>query len=231
MLLPGVGFDVVPSDCLAVYLKSKLPSATKLALGFMTVGRTSRGTATTMVENIHNGAAIRRDGVITPVPAGWHTRDIDFGAGPRRSVTIPWGDVSTAFYSTGIPNIEVYIALPAAARWGMLALRPIGPLLGTKPVQRFLKSRVQAQPAGPTEVERAQGRSLLWGEVEDAAGRRHVARIQGPEGYTLTAMTALASVDRVLAGNAPSGFQTPAKAYGADFILEIGGVTREDVPA
>jgi short subunit dehydrogenase-like uncharacterized protein len=25
-------------------------------------------------------------------------------------MTVPWGDVSTAYYTTGIPNIEVYMA-------------------------------------------------------------------------------------------------------------------------
>src|ERR1700730_6262083 len=32
MLLPGVGFDVVPSDCLAVHLKEKLPDADDLKI-------------------------------------------------------------------------------------------------------------------------------------------------------------------------------------------------------
>ncbi|CAM4496393.1 MAG: hypothetical protein LEGION0403_FIIPPAGN_01689 [Legionella sp.] len=36
------------------------------------------------------------------------TRFIDFGKGEKLATTIPWGDVSTAFYTTGIPNIEVY---------------------------------------------------------------------------------------------------------------------------
>ena len=81
MLLPGVGFDVVPSDCLAAHLKRRLPSATKLALGFQAVSRLSRGTAMTMVENLPPGGMIRRGGVLTRVPAGWQTRAIDFGAG------------------------------------------------------------------------------------------------------------------------------------------------------
>ena len=71
--------------------------------------------------------------------------------------------------------------------------------------------------------------SLLWGEVEDEAGRRAVSRLRTPEGYTLTALTALAIVERALSGQAPVGFQTPSKAYGADFIMEFEGVAREDV--
>jgi short subunit dehydrogenase-like uncharacterized protein len=229
MLLPGVGFDVVPSDCLAAYLKGRLPSATKLALAIKGLGRISHGTATTMVENINRGGLVRRGGRLTPVPAAWKTRLVDFGDGPTRATTIPWGDVATAFYSTGIPNIEVFAAIPASTRAMMKASRPLGPLLATAPVQRFLKNRIKAQPAGPSDAERARGASFVWGEVSDDEGHKRSARLRGPEGYTLTAMTALAIVERVLAGDAPAGFQTPSLAYGADFILSIKGVAREDL--
>jgi short subunit dehydrogenase-like uncharacterized protein len=229
MLLPGVGFDVVPSDCLASHLKRRLPTATALALAIHGLGRISHGTATTMVENINRGGLVRRDGRLTPVPAAWKTREVDFGRGPMKATTIPWGDVATAFYSTGIPNIEVFAAMPASMRMMMKASRPFGPLLASAPVQRFLKNRIKAQPAGPSDVERTRGASVVWGEVSDDEGRKKRSRLRGPEGYTLTALTALAVVERVLAGVAPAGFQTPSLAYGADFILEIEGVAREDL--
>lgn len=229
MLLPGVGFDVVPSDCLAAHLKRRLPSATHLTLAIQGLGRISHGTATTMVENINRGGLVRREGKLTPVPTAWKTREIDFGRGLVKGTTIPWGDVSTAFHSTGIPNIEVYAALPASMRMMMKMSRPFGRLLGSQPVQRFLKKLIKAQPAGPSDAERARGKSLVWGEVTDDASGKAVSRLQCPEGYTLTALTALAIVARVLAGEAPAGFQTPSRAYGADLILEIEGVTREDI--
>lgn len=229
MLLPGVGFDVVPSDCLAAHLKRRLPSATRLTLAFQGMGRISHGTATTMVENINRGGVVRRDGRLTPVPAAWRTREVDFGRGPVTATTIPWGDIATAFYSTGIPNIEVYAVIPASARRMMKASRHLGSLLATAPVQSFLKSRINAQPAGPSDAERARGASLMWGEVQDDSGQTKSSRLKGPEGYTLTARTALAIVERVLAGTAPAGFQTPSLAYGPDFILEIEGVERVDL--
>ncbi len=230
MLLPGAGFDVVPSDCLAAHLKSRLPGATRLALAIQVLGRVSHGTATTMVENINRGGLIRRDGRLTPVPAAWKTREIDFGNGPVSATTIPWGDVSTAYHSTGIPNIEVYAALPTSARWMMMASRPFGALLGSSVVQSFLKARIDAQPAGANDAERARGESTVWGEVTDASGQRRVSRLRCPEAYTLTALTTLAIVERLLREeHAPEGFQTPSRAYGADFILKIEGVTREDL--
>lgn len=229
MLLPCVGFDVVPTDCLAAHLKRRLPSATHLALAIQGMGRLSRGTATTMVENINRGGLIRRDGKLKSVPAAWQTRLIDFGNGAVAATTIPWGDVATAYYSTGIPNIEVYAAIPASMRRMMKLSRAFGWLLGSSIAQGFLKKRIKAQPAGPSEGERERGRSFIWGEVKDDAGASVVARLRCPEGYKLTALTALTIVEHVLAGNFSTGFQTPAKAYGADLILEIEGVEREDL--
>lgn len=229
MLMPGVGFDVVPSDCLAGHLKRRLPTATHLALGFRGSGRLSRGTATTMAENAHRGGLVRRDGRLTPVPAAWKTRTIDFGTGPVTAMTIPWGDVSTAYHSTGIPNIEVYMSVPFRMRALARASRYLGWLLGSAFMQKRMKQRIQSGPTGPTDEERARGKSLLWGEATDAQGNRVVSRLRGPEGYTLTALTSLGVLERVLAGQAPAGFQTPAKVYGPDFVLEVQGVTREDV--
>jgi short subunit dehydrogenase-like uncharacterized protein len=228
MLLPGVGFDVVPSDCLAVHLKRRLPTATHLCLGFQALGGLSRGTATILAENFYKGGVVRRGGALTPVPAAWRTRTIDFGRGPVVAMTIPWGDVSTAWYSTGIPNIEVYMAASPAQRLLARLSRYFGWALGSGPVQRRLKRRIQAGPPGPSDEQRASGQSLLWGEVTDDRGGRAVARLRGPEGYTLTALAALAVVERVLAGQAPPGFQTPARAYGPDLILQVPGVERRD---
>lgn len=229
MLLPGAGFDVVPSDCLAAHLKRRLPTATRLTLGFQGLGRLSHGTATTMVENIAAGSMVRENGRLIRIPAGSRVRDIDFGIGPARAAAIPWGDLSTAYHSTGIPNIEVFAAFPPAMLRGMQWTRQLGWLLGSKPVQAMLKWQVRRQPAGPSDAERARGASLLWGEARDEAGRLVASRLRGPEGYTLTALTACAIVQKVLGGVAPIGFQTPSLAFGPDFILEIPGVSREDL--
>lgn len=230
MLLPGAGFDVVPSDCLALHLKQRMPEAQRLTLAFQALGRVSWGTATTAVENLHRGGMLRRDGRLVELHGPPPVRAIDFGRGPVDTVALPWGDVATAYYSTGIPNIEVYATLGASARWLMALGRPLGWLLASDPGQRLLKRLIRLQPAGPSDAERAAGLSLLWGEVSDPAGRRCAARMRAPEGYTLTALTALAIVERVLAGQAPAGFQTPARAYGADFIRQFPGVELADLP-
>ena len=230
MVLPGAGFDVVPSDCLAAHLKRRLPSATHLTLALSgRRTRASRGTTLSALEHAPRGGRIRRAGVLTRVPLAGKTRRIDFGDGPVPAVTIPWGDVSTAYYSTGIPNIEVYSVLPRDLRRLLVAGRSMSWLLRVPGVRRLIRRAIMRRPPGPTDAERARGMSLLWGEAVDAPGRRVISRMRGPDGYTFTALAALIIVGRVLAGQAPAGFQTPAKAFGTDFVLEIEGVVREDV--
>ena len=227
MIMPGVGFDVVPSDCLARHLKDRLPSATSLTLAFYGLGRISHGTQATMTMNAGKGGAIRRDGVIESVPAAWKTREIDFGEVQKTGVTIPWGDVATAFYSTGIPNIEVYTIVPEQQLKLLKLSRYLGWLLATAPVQSILQKQIPA--GGPSDEEREKGKTYLWGEARDEAGNRVESRQFGMEGYTMTALTALSIAEKMLKGNFCAGFQTPAKCYGADLILEIEGVSREDV--
>jgi short subunit dehydrogenase-like uncharacterized protein len=229
MLLPGAGFDVVPSDCLALHLKERLPTANRLVLAFESSGGLSRGTATTMVENMSRGGAVRREGRIVPVPAGWKTIHLDLGRGPVTVTTIPWGDVATAWYSTGIPEIEVYTRTTAAMRFGLVASRYLGPILSSAPVQRVLKGRIRRGAPGPDAAARARGVSRIYGEVSDPKGRTARARLTGPEGYTMTAHTAVAAAERVLAGEATPGFRTPSLAFGSQFILGIEGVEREDL--
>ena len=224
MIMPGVGFDVVPSDCLAVYLKNLLPAATDLTLAFYGLGGISHGTQATMTMNAGAGGAVRRNGEIVKVPAAYKTREIDFGEFKKSAVTIPWGDVSTAFYSTAIPNIEVYTTLPDAQMKLLKLSRYVGWLLKTSFAQSFLQKRIPE--GGPSETERKNGKTHLWGEASDEQGNRVEARLVCPEGYTTTVLTALEIAGKISAGNFCAGFQTPAKCYGADLILEIEGAKR-----
>lgn len=211
-------------------MKRRLPSATRLVLAFQGRGtRPSRGTARSALEHAPRGGLIRRGGAFVRVPLAWKTRRIDFGDGPVTAVTIPWGDVSTAYHSTGIPDIEVYAALPPRLRRLMVAGRYLGWLLRFRVVRGATRRVIDRQPPGPSEAQRRTGVSLLRAEAEDAEGRRVVSRLRGPEGYTFTALTALAIVQHVLAGEAAAGFQTPSRAYGADLVLDIDGVRRDDV--
>jgi short subunit dehydrogenase-like uncharacterized protein len=192
----------------------------------------SRGTALTSLEGLGAGrgtGAVRRGGRIERVPPAWKTRVIDLGAGPVRVTTMPWGDVATAFRSTGIPDVEVYMAIPAPVRRVMRYGRPLLPVLALAPVRRWLESRVRRGAPGPTAEQRARGWSRFWAEARDDTGRSAAARLLAPEGYELTVRTALECTQRVLRGEWRAGYQTPSSAYGPDLVLAIDGVQREDL--
>ena len=227
MAMPGAGFDVVPTDCLALYLKKQLPDADQLELAFMGLGGgVSHGTAQTMAENLGNGGAVRENGKIQVVPAAYKTRTIDFGPKKRMAASIPWGDVSTANFTTGIDNITVYTAMkPSAIRWLKLS-NWIAPILRLSFVKSIIKKRIRKRITGPDKTSREEGKSHIWGEVSNRNGKTETARLTTPEGYQLTALTSLLIAQKVDSGDFKLGYQTPASAYGEDLILEIEGTER-----
>lgn len=229
MLMPGTGFDVVPSDCLAMHLVKRLPTATHLRLAFMNVGgASSHGTATTAAEGLSKPNLVRREGLLTAVRTGALSASVDFGRGHVPALGIPWGDVSTAFSSTHVPNIEVYMGLPRAAVWGAKIAGHFGGLLGAAPLQRMIQRRIDAGPAGPTEEQRKSASSLLVGEASDGTTTVS-ARLRTLEGYTLTALASLEIAERVLAGKAEPGYRTPATVFGPNFILDFDETERRDL--
>jgi short subunit dehydrogenase-like uncharacterized protein len=231
MVLPGAGFDVTPSDCLAAHLAARLPGATHLALALKGFASVSRGTAATAIEGLSSSRTgmVRREGALTPVAPLHKALEVDFGRGPRPVVAFPWADVSTAWHSTGIPNIEVYLAMNPSLQRGARLSYKLGPLLRLPPVTRLLRALVNSQVTGPSDEERATGRSQVWGRVEDASGQMAEARLTTLDPYTLTAHTAVGAIERILRGEVRPGFNTPSLAFGADFILDIPTTTRVDL--
>ena len=222
MLLPGMGFDVVPTDCLAAHLKNRLPDATHLALALCGGGGFSRGTRRSMLESLGRGAA-RCDGRIVAVPPAWKTREVDFGDGRARSlVTIPWGDVATAWYSTGIPNIETYASLPARQIRMLRVSRYLGGLSRSTWLQELLRPYVSKGAEGPNAATRNNTQSLVWGEVRNVAGQAMQSHLRCANGYSFTARAAVAAARRVLNGDVHPGFQTPSRAFGIGFALALG---------
>lgn len=229
MLMSGVGFDVVPTDCMALYLKNKLPDATHLQLAFVNSGGgISHGTASTMVEGLGQPGAVRENGVIVPKPVGHKSRWLTLDGKKYFVMTIPWGDVSTAYHTTGIPNIETYTGVKPTVHT-MLKFQGLwNKLLRTQFVKKKIQKRVD-QISGPDDEARISGRSLVWGGVRNAAGQAYTALLQTPEGYTLTAHSSLIIVKKVMNGELKTGYQTPASVYGENLILEVPGTIRKDI--
>lgn len=225
VVLPGSGFDVVPTDCMAAMLKRDLPAATHLILAFEAGGGPSPGTAKTSVEGLGNGGRVRIDSVVTKVPLAWKVRTFERDGEQRTAMTIPWGDVYTAFVSTGIPNIETYMGVPPSTIKNVKRIRMFGPVLGWGIVQNFLKKQVAKKVRGPSEEKRKQSVTTVWGEARDASGKEIKKCMSTPNGYELTVTASLGIVQRLLEAEKPAGgYYTPSMLMGPEYVLSLPGV-------
>lgn len=225
VLMPGVGFDVVPTDCLALLLKRELPDASELELAFATLGtRPSPGTVNTWIESLGRPSLVRVDGAIVAEPLGARTRQVPFPTRSLQALAVPLGDLSSAFRSTQIPTITTYLALPKSAAMAIKGLGSLRPLFASARVERRLKRWVTGAVAGPDAGERSRSRAELWGEARNPAGRRVRLTLTTGDPYALTANTALRCLTHVLAGRVAPGASSPAQALGGDFITECDGV-------
>jgi short subunit dehydrogenase-like uncharacterized protein len=224
VLMSGVGFDVVPTDCTAKFLHTLMPDATHLELAFIGLGGSiSHGTLTTMVENLGKSGAARENGIIVQKPIGHKGKVIDFGLKKIFCMTIPWGDVSTAHHTTGIPNIETYTGVSKSSYNLMKFQFLFNPIVGWGPIKKAIQSYVDKNVHGPTKAQNESGKSLVWGKVSNATGASIEARFEGPEGYKLTAEASLVIASKVLELKNASGYHTPAGLFGHELLNDIEG--------
>lgn len=223
VMCPGSGFDVVPTDCVALSLRHALPDADRLALGFEMPGGMSPGTATTVVNGLGHGGRVRRDGQITVVPLAFRTREIDFGNGRRHAVSIPWGDVSTAFHTTGIGNITTYVPMSPQRVKQLRRLNLFRAKLLQPALRWFGHRYVRRNVRGPDLATRRASPGRVWGEVRNAQGDIRTARMQTANGYDLTAEAAVRIADHVRQQIARPGVWTPASLMGPEFASSLNG--------
>ena len=213
-LLTGGGYDVVPTDCLAGMLAAQLPDATSLEIAFRASGGMSRGTALTGLDIGVGGALRRVDGKLVSGPLGVPSREVDFGAKKRTVGAVTWGDVVTAYHSTGIGNITVFSSVPRAS----VGLQ----LLRFAPLRALAARGIRRGAAGPSAQVRAATKVEIFAEVTSPTGVRR-ALLTGPNGYDITADAVVREVS-LLAGVQP-GAHTPATAFGPEFVRSLDGIT------
>jgi len=229
MAVCGVDMDVVPTDCLAMRMKPHVPDAKRLDIFIHGLQKLSAGTIMTMIESAGLPNTVRHGGRLVQRPAGSDRRKVNIAGRHISMVSLPWGDISTAWYSTGIPDIAVHLSLLPGTPIAIAMSRHFRWLMQSAFVQRLLNGATRRFVNGPTAIERAANRCEFVAEVLDSAGqvRRAYLRTRDSYGFTFASASAIAS--RVLGGVVTPGFQTPGSLLGADFVLEIGGSVRHDL--
>ncbi|MQA59952.1 MAG: NAD(P)H-binding protein [Actinophytocola sp.] len=222
VLLPGAGFDVVPTDCVAACLAERLPDATHLDLAFAARVKLGPGTVKTMLEGAGQGGSARVDGKLRSVPLGHRRVTASFPSGRKTVTAIPWGDLSSAYRSTGIPNITTFTVVPAGSIVGV-GQRLVAPIFRVTAVQNAAKAVVDRVVKRGVEMAEA-GSSQVWGEVRNAAGQRVSMTLTGPNGLPMTADGVVSAVRKLAEGGVKPGAHTPSTAFGARFATELAGV-------
>ena len=224
MLLPGAGFDVVPSDCLCAHVARRAAQPRVLRIAVSGLELASPGSSATLAAELGRPTRVRRAGRLTELPGSLFTRPFDFGGGPRACAAVSWGDLASAHLTTGIENVETYFELTPAVGV-MLQARAMGSWFFALPqVRETLQRQAKAMTPEPTAQQRAVRQATIVVEIEDAKGKMFAARLRTPEAYTLTAVISAEILRRVAAGDAEPGFQTPGRLFGPQLILGMAGV-------
>jgi short subunit dehydrogenase-like uncharacterized protein len=228
--VPGAGFDVVPTDCLAAYVVSKLERTASLVIALRGLESASQGTLRTAIRQISKPVLCRRAGAIVALDDR-SSRRIDFGSGAEPCVPVSWGDVATAFHSTGVGDITVYFRRTKLLRSADILGKLFGSLLRSRIGQRGLAAVVSRLPEGPGQAERSRHRGTIWAEAIDCSGRSSKASLSTPDAYDFAANSALEISCRIGSLSGALGLVTPSQAFGADFVLSLPGCSRMDIPS
>ncbi|MFY7840688.1 MAG: saccharopine dehydrogenase family protein [Lacibacter sp.] len=222
MLLPGAGFDVIPTDCIALRLKNEMPDATHLQLAFISNGGgLSHGTATTMIQRIGEKALVRVNHQLVQKPLGHKSMWLDVDGQKRFVMSLQWGDISTAHHTTGIPNIEVFTGMKPTVYRLLKFQFLFNWLLRTAFIRKRFQQKIDAAPAGPTDEQRSKSKTFVWGKVWNAKGEERTASLQCGNGYSVTAWGCLYIAQQIVQGKFKAGYQTPAAVYGESLIYQL----------
>lgn len=206
MLLPGVGWDVVPTDSLAVQVARRVENPLALSIALQVPGSMSRGSAMSVSEIMGAGLLIRLDGELVAAPDAL-PRDFDFGQGAVLCVPLSFGDLITGWHSTGIPNIAMFVHIAGDA---------------------FPEGDLSQLPDGPTAEQRDAHRARAVVEVIGADGTTAKSVIETVNGYSYTPLAAVEAARRVMNGERRTGFATPAAVFGDGFAESIAGTVITD---
>jgi short subunit dehydrogenase-like uncharacterized protein len=195
-VIPGVGFGVVATNCLARYVSDAVGGATSVEVAArIASAQPGPGAAATMRENLPYGGWIRQDGKLVPQQLGTGTTTIVFPDSTFGAMPVPTGDLEAAFGATAAPNVTAYSVT------------------------------VEAKASDEIAAEPGNFRSFGWARATGAGGERAEAWLETGESYAFTADASVRAVEEVLTRTL-AGALSPAAAFGADFVLEVDNTSR-----
>jgi saccharopine dehydrogenase (NAD+, L-lysine-forming) len=222
MLMPGVGFSVVASDCLLALAADRVTEPMTLRLAVSHPEFVARGTLRSAAGLIGGRALIRRDGRLATVPVGGLLREFDFGQGLRSATAISWPDVISGEVTTGVPNIEAYVETGPISRLVYQSYALAVPWTDARAWRATSHAFTRLWPQAPKAQRRRNSGFVLVAETLDRWRRAARLRMRTLDGYTVSVITTAEIVKRVLDGDWSPGFNTPARLFGADLILRLG---------
>ena len=170
------------------------------------------------------------DGTHHYIPLGREQdiRKIQFSDKERTVRAVTWGDLSTAYRSTGIPNITTYFPMPKKfpnllKSLGVSVKDMFTDVESKKRVYRWIEENVH----GPDKNKQETLRSYIWASAQNEEGQKAQAWLETMESYRFTAVTGVKCVEKLFEIN-PLGALTPAMAFGADLVLELPKTVRLD---
>lgn len=224
-LVSGIGFDVIPTDCLLKHVAAKIKNTQSVELAIAPVVKPSAGTAKSALGIIESGKAdIRQDGKIVSVPFGSEIKTINFPGGKKTVSIGPIADIYTAYYSTGAKNVKTFMAMPAAAAYMSKFTMPmLGWALRKPAVKKRLEKIIDNNVKGPELSFRAKGHTEIYARAENANGDVAEGYLRTGEVYHLTAQLSVRFIEHVLEKN-PSGALAPAQLFPMRDLLDVDGV-------
>ena len=223
-LIPGVGFGVTTSDCLAMYVANQVPGAQELEVAISLYNaHESPSAMLTRTRAMASGGRARRAGQLEHVALGAGGRRMPFPDGEHTILPVPLADVVSSYRSTGIPNVTAYMTFAVNPFIARTAL-PVTQKLAAIPAVQQMLVRSHHSPAR-TEMPTAPQHSYVWAHASDKKGNTAEAWLETGEGYAYSAAAAVRAVEQVLQ-HRQVGALTPAQAFGPDFPLAIPGVRR-----
>jgi short subunit dehydrogenase-like uncharacterized protein len=233
-LVPGGGYDIVPTDCLALFATQQVDAPVELRIAIHGNTDPTSGTMKSMLEQMANPEVrVTVDqGVRKPCPLGSDVRTFTFGKRSLSTLHAPLADLAAAPRTTGVSTVGTYLSMPpraiaAARRWGWLGQR----LLRVGFIKSYARQWAENKFRGPSVVQQSDSRSYATVQVTNQAGKSRSYGLTLPEPYALTAMTSVGLALRLLDSShpRPAGALTPAQLMGADFILTLPNTERYEI--